>query len=140
MPPATHRLRRWLPWLSTTAADYRLVSRHTFRLQHLATRSSSSRPAGVSATSVFYRKLAPSMLHCLALGSIVCYGLELLHSHLHGQYLAKELQARVDELKIDIEQVLSSHVEMSSTGALDTNVNPPHPQRTGRWWQFGRDG
>ncbi|SCV69308.1 BQ2448_2328 [Microbotryum intermedium] len=134
-----HGVRRRLLSLSAAAAEHRLVSSHSVcHCAARASRSSSSQAARVSATSIFYRKLVPSMLHCLALGSIACYALELLHSHLYGQYIAKELQTRVDGLKSELEQLhRSGHGEISSMELLVTHVHPPDPQRHRHWWQVG---
>ncbi|KWU45869.1 hypothetical protein RHOSPDRAFT_32342 [Rhodotorula sp. JG-1b] len=58
-----------------------------------------SKPKQRSATSEFYRALVPSMLHCLALGSIVYYALELAYIYLAREKEGETLRARVEQLE-----------------------------------------
>ncbi|KAL8277424.1 hypothetical protein RQP46_010146 [Phenoliferia psychrophenolica] len=62
-------------------------------------------PRERSVTGQFYRQLVPSMLHCLALGSIVYYALELLWSHLESEVVIGELQGQVKELEERLDAV-----------------------------------
>lgn len=45
------------------------------------------------------------MLHCLALGSIVYYALELLHSHLESELVIEELTGEVHALEKRLDEV-----------------------------------
>ncbi|GAA5991747.1 hypothetical protein JCM10908_001120 [Rhodotorula pacifica] len=60
---------------------------------------SKPQPKQRSATSEFYRALVPSMLHCLALGSIVYYALELAYIYLAREKEGESLRARVEQLE-----------------------------------------
>ncbi|GAA6029171.1 hypothetical protein JCM8097_001635 [Rhodosporidiobolus ruineniae] len=62
-----------------------------------------SKPAR-SATSEFYRALVPAMLHCLALGSIVYYALELAWMWLKREKEGEELKERVERLEKELEE------------------------------------
>ena len=46
------------------------------------------------------------MLHCIALGSIVYYALELLHNTLDNEFIIEELQAEVAVLEGRLEQAI----------------------------------
>ncbi|GAA5868569.1 hypothetical protein JCM1840_005492 [Sporobolomyces johnsonii] len=76
----------------------------------LSRSSSSSSPAAPpprdqpSPTAIFYRALVPSILHCLALGSIVYYALELTYMWLRREKEAEELGAKVAELERELEE------------------------------------
>ncbi|POY72338.1 hypothetical protein BMF94_4640 [Rhodotorula taiwanensis] len=59
-------------------------------------------PKPRSATSEFYRALVPSMLHCLALGSIVYYALELGYVWLAREKEGEELRLRVAQLESEL--------------------------------------
>ncbi|GAA5823200.1 hypothetical protein JCM11251_007521 [Rhodosporidiobolus azoricus] len=58
-----------------------------------------------SATSEFYRALVPAMLHCLALGSIVYYALELGWMWLKREKEGGELRDEVERLERELERV-----------------------------------
>lgn len=45
------------------------------------------------------------MLHCLALGSIVYYALELLHSTLDNELVIEELRREVEKLEGRLEEL-----------------------------------
>lgn len=67
-----------------------------------------------SPTTLFYRQLVPSMLHCIALGSIVYYALELLHNTLDGELIVEELSLQVEMLEGEL-NLLKKGVEGSTT-------------------------
>ncbi|GAA6003969.1 hypothetical protein JCM10207_006491 [Rhodosporidiobolus poonsookiae] len=70
-----------------------------------------------SATSEFYRALVPSMLHCLALGSIVYYALELVWMYLKREKEREELRKRVEELEGELETLRSGGKGVGKDGA-----------------------
>ncbi|GAA5906380.1 hypothetical protein JCM5296_003184 [Sporobolomyces johnsonii] len=82
----------------------------TLVLSRSSSSSSSSSPAAPpprdqpSPTAIFYRALVPSILHCLALGSIVYYALELTYMWLRREKEAEELGAKVAELERELEE------------------------------------
>jgi len=58
---------------------------------------------GPSATAIFYRALLPSMLHCLAIGSIVYYALELVYMTLSREKQVEVLGDKVRRLEEALE-------------------------------------
>ncbi|GAA5843062.1 hypothetical protein JCM9279_001847 [Rhodotorula babjevae] len=83
-------------------------------------------PKARSATSEFYRNLVPAMLHCLALGSIVYYALELAY-----MVLAREKQG--DELRAKVER-LEGQLADARAGKVDVQGETRAAQRS--WWQL----
>ncbi|GAA5972300.1 hypothetical protein JCM3765_007661 [Sporobolomyces pararoseus] len=79
--------------------------------------SSSTTSTGPSATAVFYRALVPSMLHCLALGSIVYYALELVYMTLKREQQVELLGGRVKELENELEAARRGPTEAIKTAA-----------------------
>ncbi|BGP42241.1 hypothetical protein JCM10449v2_006246 [Rhodotorula kratochvilovae] len=69
--------------------------------------SPNSRSAGEerarSASAEFYRAMVPSMLHCLALGSIVYYALELAYMMLAREKEGLDLREKVARLEGELE-------------------------------------
>lgn len=61
-----------------------------------------------STTTLFYRQLVPSMLHCIALGSIVYYALELVHNTLDNEFIIEELRGEVLELEGRLEGMIET--------------------------------
>ncbi|GAA5864890.1 hypothetical protein JCM5353_003324 [Sporobolomyces roseus] len=66
---------------------------------------------GPSVTAVFYKALLPSMLHCLALGSIVYYALELAYMTLSREKQVEELGDKVRRLEEALEIARQEPVE-----------------------------
>ncbi|GAA5891297.1 hypothetical protein JCM8208_002576 [Rhodotorula glutinis] len=83
-------------------------------------------PKARSATSEFYRNLVPAMLHCLALGSIVYYALELAYMVLSREKQGDELRAKVERLEQQLAQ--------ARAGKLDVPGATQAAQRS--WWQL----
>lgn len=67
------------------------------------------------------------MLHCLALGSIVYYALELLHSTLDNELVIEELQQEVEKLEGRLDELRWGKVEGGEA---------PVPGKGGSWWKF----
>ncbi|GAA5956307.1 hypothetical protein JCM21900_006138 [Sporobolomyces salmonicolor] len=82
-----------------------------------------------SPTAVFYRALVPSILHCLALGSIVYYALELSYMWLRREKDAEDLGARVAELERELEEARKGR----ATGGVGAGERT---ERRGRWWRL----
>ncbi|GAA5975000.1 hypothetical protein JCM11641_006797 [Rhodosporidiobolus odoratus] len=80
-----------------------------------------------SASAEFYRALVPSMLHCLALGSIVYYAMELGWMWLKREKEGVELSERVKVLEEELERerrrgAVGTKAEAASSG--------------GSWWKL----
>ncbi|GAA6064724.1 hypothetical protein JCM10212_005847 [Sporobolomyces blumeae] len=90
----------------------------------------SHRREGASATAVFYRNLVPSMLQCLALGSIVYYALELTWMTLDRERKVERLSDEVTRLERELELARRRGTPAASETATDG--------RDGRrpWWKF----
>lgn len=69
-----------------------------------------------SATAQFYRDLVPAMLHCLALGSIVYYALELTWMTLAREKQGEELRARVEQLEGQLAEARAGKVDAQEVG------------------------
>ncbi|GAA5927394.1 hypothetical protein JCM1841_000459 [Sporobolomyces salmonicolor] len=82
-----------------------------------------------SPTAVFYRALVPSILHCLALGSIVYYALELSYMWLRREKDAEDLGARVAELERELEEARKGR----ETGGVSAGERTA---RRGSWWRL----
>ncbi|TKA52094.1 hypothetical protein B0A53_04754 [Rhodotorula sp. CCFEE 5036] len=88
-----------------------------------------SKPKQRSATSEFYRALVPSMLHCLALGSIVYYALELGYIYLAREKDGETLRARVEQLE--------GELEMARAGGADGTAAGLEGERSRKsWWKL----
>ncbi|CEQ40653.1 SPOSA6832_02287 [Sporobolomyces salmonicolor] len=103
--------------------------------EHHAQRHARSTPPHVcqtappSPTAVFYRALVPSILHCLALGSIVYYALELSYMWLRREKDAEDLGARVAELERELEEARKGR----ETGGVSAGERTA---RRGSWWRL----
>ncbi|BGP34089.1 hypothetical protein JCM10296v2_005904 [Rhodotorula toruloides] len=84
-------------------------------------------PKPRNATSEFYRDLIPSMLHCLALGSIVYYGLETGYMYLSREKQAEDLGKRVEELERELAVVRAGPAVIGSDGEKSIVKS---------WWKF----
>ncbi|GAA5898465.1 hypothetical protein JCM6882_007783 [Rhodosporidiobolus microsporus] len=87
-------------------------------------------PPRRSATAEFYRALVPAMLHCLALGSIVYYALELGWMWLKREKEAGELRERVGGLEEELE------VERSRGAGGSTKGVGERGEGRGSWWKL----
>ncbi|GAA5922086.1 hypothetical protein JCM3775_003486 [Rhodotorula graminis] len=83
-------------------------------------------PKARSATSEFYRNLVPAMLHCLALGSIVYYALELTYMVLSREKQGDELRAKVERLEAQLAE--------ARVGKVEAQGGTPAPRRS--WWKL----
>ncbi|GAA5869180.1 hypothetical protein JCM3774_003973 [Rhodotorula dairenensis] len=90
----------------------------------------STEPKQRSATSEFYRALVPSMLHCLALGSIVYYALELGYLYLAREKEGETLSARVDQLEAEL--------ALERAGGPGRDPLAPEGEQQGHksWWKL----
>ncbi|BGP26460.1 hypothetical protein JCM10295v2_005413 [Rhodotorula toruloides] len=84
-------------------------------------------PKPPNATSEFYRNLIPSMLHCLALGSIVYYALEFGYMYLSREKQAEDMGKRVEQLER----------ELAVARAGPAVAGSDRVQSSGQsWWKF----
>ncbi|BGP18596.1 hypothetical protein JCM10213_004229 [Rhodosporidiobolus nylandii] len=81
-----------------------------------------------NASKEFYRALVPAMLHCLALGSIVYYAMELAWMWLSREKEGVKLKERVEELEAELE------VARRST-APEVAAPQGEDRKEGRWWK-----
>lgn len=89
---------------------YRTTHLSFYQHNYSTTSSPTSPPPSTpkkksSPTALFYRNLLPSMLHCLALGSIIYYALELLHNFLDAELIKEELDLKIEGLERELEIV-----------------------------------
>lgn len=84
-------------------------------------------PKPRNATSEFYRNLIPSMLHCLALGSIVYYALEVGYMYLSREKQAEDLGKRVEELERELAVARAGPALTGSDGGKSSGKS---------WWKF----
>ena len=75
---------------------------------------------------IIYRGFVPAMLHCLALGSITYYGLELYHARLSSRLMQQDLNAEVSRL---------AH-ELSAREPGASNEKPTSTPSKRWWWPF----
>ncbi|GAA6000583.1 uncharacterized protein JCM10292_000496 [Rhodotorula paludigena] len=114
----TSTTRRTAPLVAPLAAHWQLQPVHRSYLAPATPpydpRLASTDPGGPrppteeerpSATAEFYRALVPSMLHCLALGSIVYYALELTYMYLLREKQGDDLRAKVAALEDELAAV-----------------------------------
>lgn len=81
-----------------------------------------------SASSEFYRALVPSMLHCLALGSIVYYALELGWMWLKREKEGEELTRKVAELEREL--------ALERTRGISKGKSTAEDGKGGSWWKI----
>ncbi|GAA5897635.1 uncharacterized protein JCM6883_006762 [Sporobolomyces salmoneus] len=93
--------------------------------------SSATSPAGPSATAVFYRALVPSMLHCLALGSIVYYALELAYMTLKREQQVELLGDKVRKLEGELEDARRGPIGRV-TGMIERKTDEREEKP---WWK-----
>lgn len=72
------------------------------------------------------------MLHCLALGSIVYYGLEVTHHYLDSELIIEELQARVRELERGVQE---GRLIGSGPGVARAGADGVGSGDGGKWWK-----
>ncbi|GAA6018392.1 hypothetical protein JCM11491_005957 [Sporobolomyces phaffii] len=135
--PLRTRPSRLAPSPSTSR---RLEPPRSNRPSHrLVSTSPASASSGPSATAVFYRALVPSMLHCLALGSIVYYALELAYMTLEREQQVDTLGTRVRLLERELD-----HARTTSNrrrGGLDGDPSHDEAAQARRgpdtpWWKL----
>ncbi|GAA6056525.1 hypothetical protein JCM3770_006860 [Rhodotorula araucariae] len=83
-------------------------------------------PPPRSASAEFYRAMVPSMLHCLALGSIVYYALELAYMVLAREKEGLDLRDQVARLE--------GELEVARRGAV--GAREEHGAKGKSWWKL----
>ncbi|KAM0752167.1 hypothetical protein T439DRAFT_379273 [Meredithblackwellia eburnea MCA 4105] len=130
--------RRGVARLQLTRSQYskQLLRRPFSSSTPRPSQSQSHQRQGPSPTAIFYRHLVPSMIQCLAIGSIVYYALELLHNTLDRERIIEELQAKVDGLERELQEktqgrkgLLVGMVGGRNGDSLETGAGKS-------WWKF----
>ena len=73
------------------------------------------------------------MLHCLALGSIVYYALELLHSTLDNELVIEELRREVEKLEGRLEELRWGR---AGGGEGEGKGKGEGEGKAGSWWKI----